>query len=722
MGVNGIYGLSGSGLDIESMVKVGMMGKQTQYNKMQQTYTLNEWKKEAYLEIYDKINDYNLNTLSKYKYSDATNAREATSSNDVIKVKADTTAPTMNHTITVKSTATSAYLLGTTQLSSTKLTELGVSTGTLTFNIGADTDSGITGASTYASVSFSNTLLASSGSAKNLLKDSIISVLNTDDLISLDKMTVKNDNVYFTGLDSEGNTSVVSQTNLATKTALSFTVNDGSTSKAVDITYADLAAVLNNDDATFQDFVSLLNKKIDSQGLKVTASYDEDDGLTFTKQNAGGDLNVTLDADSGTLNKYVNDALYNAADSTQQSKFSGTAGSRVLSNSDTSTSASFSGGKSVLLNVTASTTVYDLVNKINGAGTNVRATFDASNNTFSFYSLKTGSTSNIAIDASDNSNAQTLLGKFGLKDVNASNDLSKVNAITDFSSAKVFSSGKDPEVWVDNEKVENINSNTFSRKGVTYDISNVTSKTTATVSVTQDREKIIENVKSFVEDYNTLLNDLYKAYRETPNSSYKPLTDAQKNEMTEEQIKKWEEKAKSGMLYHDSTLRGIIDDMRNAISDSVTSLTNSTYKTAYSLGISTTGLDGTLRLDEDKLRAALVDDPDAVYNVFAKKDTTDAAKSSASDKGNGIAYRLTGGTGSVLNKATKSISSIAGTSSDISDDSSLSTLMRTLQTRMSNFKKTMDAFETNLYKKYDAMEAALASLGSQLSYVSSMFA
>ena len=83
-----------------------------------------------------------------------------------------------------------------------------------------------------------------------------------------------------------------------------------------------------------------------------------------------------------------------------------------------------------------------------------------------------------------------------------------------------------------------------------------------------------------------MLDDLYKMYRETPNSSYAPLTDAQKNEMTEDQIKKWEEKAKSGMLYHDNTLRKIIDNMRSAITNSIQYENGTSYKydSAYSIG------------------------------------------------------------------------------------------------------------------------------------------
>ncbi len=222
-------------------------------------------------------------------------------------------------------------------------------------------------------------------------------------------------------------------------------------------------------------------------------------------------------------------------------------------------------------------------------------------------------------------------------------------------------------------------------------------------------------MKGFVDSYNELLNDLYTKYRETPNSSYKPLTEAQKNEMTEEQIKKWEEKAKSGLLYHDSNIRRIIDQMRSAISDSISGLDDDyKYDNAYSIGISTKGLYGQLTLDEDKLRAALNDDPDSVFKVFS---TLDSTKKDASDAANGIAQRL----GGIMTNAVKSISNVAGTSSDISDDSKLSVLLRNLQTRMSNFQTMMTAFENQLYKKYDAMESALAMLGTQLNYVTSAF-
>ena len=75
MGVNGIYGLSGSGIDVESMVKVGMISKQKEYDKMQQTFTKDQWQKQAYNEIYGNLQTFNNSTLTQYKLQSNMNAK-----------------------------------------------------------------------------------------------------------------------------------------------------------------------------------------------------------------------------------------------------------------------------------------------------------------------------------------------------------------------------------------------------------------------------------------------------------------------------------------------------------------------------------------------------------------------------------------------------------------------------------------------------------------------
>ena len=118
MGVNGIYGLSGSGIDVESMVKVGMLSKQKQYDKMQQNYTKNEWTKQAYNDIYNKLTTYSTSTLSTYKMSSSMSAKSAISSNsDAVTATANGNAVIMNHKVQVDALATSAYLVATESLS-----------------------------------------------------------------------------------------------------------------------------------------------------------------------------------------------------------------------------------------------------------------------------------------------------------------------------------------------------------------------------------------------------------------------------------------------------------------------------------------------------------------------------------------------------------------------------------------------------------------------------
>ena len=230
-----------------------------------------------------------------------------------------------------------------------------------------------------------------------------------------------------------------------------------------------------------------------------------------------------------------------------------------------------------------------------------------------------------------------------------------------------------------------------------------------TVTVGQDTDAIVNRVKSFIEDYNKILGNLYEKYDEKSDSNYKPLTQSQKDSMKEEQITKWEEKAKQGLLYHDSTLSKIISDMRSAISGTV-ELEDGTKVSIFNLGVSTTGIKGQLTLDEDKLKKALSKDPDIVYNVFGTLNTnTDKTGSEYQ----GVAQRL----GDVFTAATKAIKSRAGSSADIAEDSDLNNLLRELQTKMSNFKKLMSSFEDRLYKKYDAMESALTKLGMQLSFI-----
>ena len=111
MGANGIYGLSGSGLDIESLVKMGMMNKQKQYDKMYQNEMKQEWLKEAYVGVYDSMKTFK-NNMTDFKLQSNMSAMNATSTNeDIVSVSANGAAAAMSHKVSVSQVASNAYIM-----------------------------------------------------------------------------------------------------------------------------------------------------------------------------------------------------------------------------------------------------------------------------------------------------------------------------------------------------------------------------------------------------------------------------------------------------------------------------------------------------------------------------------------------------------------------------------------------------------------------------------
>lgn len=895
MGVNGIYGLSGSGLDVESMVKVGMLSKKSEYEKMQQKYTKDEWKKSEFLNLYGEIQTFNASTLSQYKMSSNMNSRSASSANSsAVTATANANAATMTHYVEVQGLASSAYLIGTnsptrlntaadqkTQLSSVlfeSLKKIDGSTDTAVFKLnGSETRVALSDVAFSFSINDGvNGLLTSTNS------EAVVASASPDAATGTYKVEIDNvatapsfgakfantkpqtkvseflNSVFIDNNQNLANVQLylgqqVEQTN--TNPVFEFTIGDSeSNTKTISYNYSEMATLLNGE-TTMADFVDQLNEKI-GDNISVKASISNDGTLSFTNANLGPDSQIIIEIATDKLNpnKNVGDISANVAtpeyfdllatrilnklvnqDTSSQaltgnfvSQFadgteaygipskitiSGTNAKGTISKlnadgeADTTKELNFklnegtyngtdtddfagitvtakkgTNGKSVKITNDKSSTIsvtyrellegftfYDLTSKVNSMGLNVRFNYDSVQDRFSIYNKKSGEENKINIqigtDALNNdnnnpkeyaaANAAKFFDQLGFKQ--SSNGEIVGDALSFAQGSNVTQKGVNAYAKVDGIEYK-LDSNNVSVDGVTYNLQNVTANTgKVAVTVTQDIDSIVKNVQSFVDDYNALLTKLYKLYDEKPNTDYKPLTETQKSGMKEEQIEKWEEKAKAGMLYHDKTLGQIITDLRSAVSENVSGV-NGKYTNIFSIGVSTTGLKGQLTLDKDKLKAALAEDPDAVYNVFAKLDggekqykwektdsngnrlgeyiwTTNSVEDSSKYKPaldekkeqitqiierasyNGIAQRL----GDIFMKSMKSVKAVSGSTADITEDSELNNLMRELQTKMSNFKRMMQAFESRLYKKYDAMESSLALLGSQLNYVTSAF-
>ena len=688
MSTSGIYGLSGSGIDVDSMVKMGMLTKQSEYDRLYKKEVKYEWRKEAYADLYSNLNTFNQSTLSTYKLSSTTMPMGTSSADSkVATASANANASAMSHTVNVTELSSNAYLL------------------------------------TKDKIGRANT--STSASSSIYLKEVLFTADEQKDI----QNKMKAD-----GFDSS-------------QALISFTFADGtevdSTTSTISFTYDEIF----NSGQTLND----LSSKLNSAGANIKASYDSTNDAFSLYQKDGGSANqiilsVAQDGSTASANgkklienlnlaavKQTTDASGNITSSLEDIAFNTHTGTSTIGGSDTtmetsvkmaatdklstlfktngsSSSAEFTvNGKTINIDDVTSSTVSDLIDKINNAGAGVTAALDA--------------TGQLKLTSDDNTTKITLgVASSDTTDA-AANGRSLINGLSFDSNNKLAAdtygqtaSGTSGKVTIDGKEYST-DTGKVSVGGVTYTL---TAKGSTTVTVTNDTDKLVENVKKFVEDYNTMLDKLNSLYNEKQYSDYDVLTKSQENGMTADQISKWNEKAKSGLLYHDQTLGKIISNLREAIYTPVDSV-DSQYNSMMAIGISSSTDRGHLQLDEDKLKTALANDPDCVYQIFASSGdvtTTDADGTTSTttdyDK-EGVMNRIS----DKLFSGLKEIKSYAGTSTETSDGSSLGTLILNLQTKMSNFKTMMDSYESALYKKYDAMETAIQQLSVSLGYITS---
>ena len=158
-----------------------------------------------------------------------------------------------------------------------------------------------------------------------------------------------------------------------------------------------------------------------------------------------------------------------------------------------------------------------------------------------------------------------------------------------------------------------------------YQVENT--KDAVTFKSTTDSDKIIDVIKTMIADYNTMMSEVKSAYSTMPYQSsngafanYEPLTDEDREGMTESAIERYEEKAKQGILFGDRTLSALYTKMNQAFSFSnradIDALKDMGISVSYDIGSSSQ----VITLDEDKMRAMLDSDPDRVADLFTKTD------------------------------------------------------------------------------------------------------
>lgn len=754
-------GFSGmaSGMDTESMVEALLSGTQAKIDKQNALKQQTIWKQEIYRDLITQINSFQSKFFKK-SFSDFSstslmspsffNAMSIASTSSAIRASVDSSAAVGSHSVKVsqlatasKVTSTSAAgkhdLEGTANISEmykTAMKDALAEERTVSLSVNGKA----------IDVDFSD--LVKENAADNKVEyptpqqiadrlnealskfDGISATVNTDGKVVITSTNTDDKGKYTDeikvltsssseGLAMTGLTAGASLGKDGTMTAANAPKTEGDVTFNVDITYdgakttvkIDMEKVMEQADEAAQrrEIQRQFQEQVDfafGEG-KVQMSMDDTTGgfklstqyKTSTVMISGDNANQTtlgvLNGESnrigigGDLGMYFKDAF------------------------DADGKASFSiNGKTIEVN--KDMTISEMMRAVNNSGAGVTMTYQSNSGTFSLTANNSGDGFKIDIQDTNGSLMASVFGADG-STTTYTTDIDGGTSVQDPDSGAVrignFVEGKDAIFEFDGVAMAR-NSNTISQDGLTMTFTNTTDQA-ETLTVNRNTDQIVDGIKGFIEEYNALLDkinglvDADAEYRD-----YAPLTDAQKKEMTEKEIEKWEEKAKTGLLRRDNVLESFLQSMRSVLYERPA---DSAYA-LYDLGIDTGDYTqkGKLFMDADgeaKLRAALESNPDEVAKLFTSED---GIGNKMNDILNGVASTSSGSPGTLVQ-----IAGVKGGASEASSD--YNQRLSEIEQKIKNLKNAYELEKNRYWSKFNAMEKLVSQMSSQSAWLSQQF-
>lgn len=387
------------------------------------------------------------------------------------------------------------------------------------------------------------------------------------------------------------------------------------------------------------------------------------------------------------------------------------------------------------VSVTGNTTIKDLVSALNGAG-DTKASFDATNKRIFMTSNKTGEQNAFSLDGDA--------------------DILKTVGLSKEGGASIVDA-QDSEIELNGAKFTSAN-NTYTVNGLTIDCLAETGNSEISITTSVDTQSMYDQVKSFLSQYNSLMKEMYSLYNADSAKGYEPLTDSEKDQMTDTEVEKWEEKIKAALLRRDDTLDGIMSTMKNAMSTSYyiyngnavtydsdkqyykcngNAIKNSdgSYVTSasqlklwasangakkYSLSSFGIKTEAYATMTANSSQDAYHIDGDADDSVSKNNsDVLLSMLSSDPDTVSSFMKQLTSGLYSAIDTKMKSVKGLSS-SYTIYNDIEMAREYSDYTDTISKWEDKLTDLEDSYYKKFAAMESALASLQSQSSSLSSL--
>lgn len=705
-------GLSGlaSGVDTESMVKSMLSGIQNKIDSQNQKKTQLEWKQEAYRDVISKINSFQ----SKYLDIASSNSLRLTSTYSKMTTESSSSAVKI---ISASADAAEQMDIQVAQLATaTKMTTGRIGQGAIQMN---DIESNLESyfSTPAQNISFTvggqtvdiNLVDTEKDGEGNYSVDNMISRINrqlsenglggvTLEKNDEGKITVKADNTIDGDVEIGGSSNALSTLGLK-----AMTLNSENSFSYESTTEADASRLSATPPESATITVTLDGRSTDitiSGSDKDTAMQSLKDGL----KSAFGS-NVTVNEETGEISARNGQTLSFSGDSNVLGIESGACTrlttSTKLSSLGMTDDYTFSvNGKDFTFD--ADTTIADVIKQVNASDAGVKMSYNSLSDSFTLESTQTGEGFDINVS-----------GGFADK----------------FFSNATTSEGQNAIVNIDGVTVERMSNNisvngiSFQAKAVTGDYfddqGNLltaadgklqaaagTEDKAATLTATKNTDDIVKNIKEFVDEYNKLIEDLNKLTHESKTyKDYAPLTDAQKEEMSESEIKKWEEKSKTGLLSGDSDINSFLNNMRKVL---YSKADNGFSLSMFGIDSSSDWKDyGKLEIDEDKLKTAIEEHGEDVISTFTNVATklNTACKNAAST--------------SLASPGT--LVKMAGVKGKVSEQTNeMKKQMDTINEYIKRLQTKYDSNKSRYWKQFNSMEKALANMNSTSTYLGQM--
>lgn len=259
-------------------------------------------------------------------------------------------------------------------------------------------------------------------------------------------------------------------------------------------------------------------------------------------------------------------------------------------------------------------------------------------------------------------------------------------------------------------------SNTFEINGLTITCNAVTGDSPLTLTTQEDTSGVYDMVKKFIKEYSELINEMDKLYNADRAKGYEPLTDEEKDAMSESEVEKWETKIKDSLLKGDSTLSTVSSAMKQIMSSGFEIGGKTMYLSDF--GIETMGY---FEAEDNQKNAYYINGDEDNTNSSIKNKTNDLMAAISKDPTqvrdffNQLAKTLKTKLDDLMGNT-----NYASTYS-VYEDKKMKEEYDEYTKKIAEAEEKLADYEDKWYKKFSAMETAMAKMQSNMNAVSSLF-